>query len=228
MTDQTFQPDTPTETAAAVDAATRHQSGNHPVSSEASGSKDLPESLDAGSEPPTEAFNGLLELAGRIAELEAKLKEAEEAKLRTLAEMDNQRRRLARERDDIRRTAAAALIEDLLPALDNLQMGLAIAAQHPEAAPVVQGFTFVVQQIETTLGNHNLEKLVPAPGSTFDPNLHEAVGEEDSATAAEGTISRCQRSGYQLNGRLLRAAMVILSRGAAAPDGGPPPATAEA
>ncbi|MGF1450790.1 MAG: nucleotide exchange factor GrpE, partial [Opitutales bacterium] len=155
----------------------------------------------------------------RVAELERalvaadlKAKEAEDARLRTLAEMENQRRRLARDREEARRTAASKIIEELLPALDNLQMGLQMAGNHPEAANVAKGFEFVVQQIESILATNGLEKIDPGPGEDFDPHKAEAVGQEASPEVEDGQVLRCQRAGYELNGRLLRAAMVVIAK----------------
>ncbi len=135
--------------------------------------------------------------------------------LRTLADMENLRRRLARDREEIRRTAAANVIEDLLPALDNLRIGLDSAANHPEAANVTKGFEFVVQQIEQTLSSHGLTRLSPEPGSDFDPNLHEAVAQQPHDTIADHQVISVTRVGYTLNERLLRAASVVVSSGPA-------------
>lgn len=129
--------------------------------------------------------------------------------------MENLRRRLAREREDIRRTAAASVIEDLLPALDNLQIGLDAAANHPEAKAVTQGFEFVAQQFRQVLSDHGLEKVEPAGGAEFDPNEQEAIGHEAHDDLADGAVIRVQRPGYKLNGRLLRAAAVVVSSGKA-------------
>jgi molecular chaperone GrpE len=141
------------------------------------------------------------------------LKQEKERVARLLADTENQRRRFAREREEIRRTAAAGVIEDLLPALDNLQIGLDAADNHPEAAAVAQGFSFVAQQIRQTLEGHGLSAVNPAQGEAFDPNQHEGVSHEASAEVADNAVIRVQRIGYSLNGRLLRAAMVVVSSG---------------
>lgn len=142
--------------------------------------------------------------------------ENREKHLRVLAEMDTLRRRLSRDREEIRRTAAAALIEDLLPALDNLQIGLDSAANHPEAANVAKGFEFVAQQVQQILEGHGLVGVAPAVGDAFDPNLHEAIGHENSDLVADNGVLRVQRAGYKLNDRLLRPASVVVSSGSAA------------
>lgn len=181
-------------------------------------SKTAPEDTESV-EGTTEDAGQAAPEAGLMAELEKAQAEAAEAKdklLRTVADMDNLRRRFAREKEDIRRLAASALIEDLLPALDNLDIGLTSAAKHPEAAVVTKGFEFVAVQFGQVLQSHGLERLEPAAGVPFDHNLHEAVSQEASADIADHHVIRVMRPGYRLNDRLLRPASVVVSSGPAA------------
>lgn len=153
-----------------------------------------------------------------MAELEKVQSEARDAKdkhLRTIADMDNLRRRFAREKEDIRRLAASALIEDLLPALDNLDIGLSTVAKHPEVSEVTKGFEFVAMQFAQVLQQHGLERLEPAAGEPFDHNLHEAVSQEASDEVADHHVIKVMRPGYRLNERLLRPAAVVVSSGPA-------------
>lgn len=151
-----------------------------------------------------------------MAELEkahAEAKEAKEKHLRVMADMENLRRRLAREKEDIRRMAASSLIEDLLPALDNLDIGLASVANHPEASDVTKGFEFVAVQFTQALQQHGLERIEPAQGEAFDHNLHDAVSQEPSDEVDDHHIIKSVRPGYRLNERLLRPASVVVSSG---------------
>jgi molecular chaperone GrpE len=145
----------------------------------------------------------------------ADVQEYKEKHLRTLADMENLRRRFAREKEDIRRMAASALLEDILPALDNLDIGLSSAARHPEAAEVAKGFEFVAVQLQQILKEHGLERLHPSRGDSFDHNIHEAVAQEASEDVPEDHVLKVVRTGYRLNDRLLRAASVVVSSGQA-------------
>ena len=151
-----------------------------------------------------------------LAQLDAALAEAAKYKdecLRSMADLDNFRRRAARDKEDIRRTAAAALLEDLLPALDNLRLGLQSAMQaHPEAKAVIDGIKLVADQLRSVLQQHGLKEIDPL-GQEFDAKFHESVAAQPSASVPEGHVAQVLRPGYLLNDRLLRAASVVLSSG---------------
>ena len=147
--------------------------------------------------------------------LEKAKKEAEEMKsrwLRSVADMENYRKRIAREKQDIIRNAAARVIESLLPVLDNMKLGLQAAENHPEAKDVTIGFKMVDEQLKRSLQEQGLEELVP-DGETFDPNHHECISHQASEEVEEGKIIQTVRAGYRLNERLIRAANVIVSSG---------------
>ncbi len=134
--------------------------------------------------------------------------------LRAVADMENFRRRSLREKEEARRYAAGALAEDLLPVLDNFELGLESARSHPEASGITQGFEMVYQQLKTILREHGIEEIDPG-GESFDPHRHESTGTEPDDNVPEGKVLKVVRRGYALNGRLLRPAMVLLSAGAA-------------
>ena len=132
--------------------------------------------------------------------------------LRAAAEFENFRKRSHREKEELRKYAISSLIEDLLPALDNLDLGLKAAENHPEAKPVADGFRMVAGQLVSILQNSGLEPLDPL-GEEFDPNYHESVGSQPSEEVEDHKIMQVVRKGYVLNGRILRAANVIVSTG---------------
>ena len=134
--------------------------------------------------------------------------------LRAAADFENFRKRSIREKDELRKYAVSSLIEELLPALDNLEIGLAAADNHPEAKAVSDGFRMVAQQLVAILGNNGLECVDPE-GEEFDPNFHESVGILPSDEIEDHKIIQVVRKGYTLNGRILRAANVIVSSGPA-------------
>lgn len=156
----------------------------------------------------------------KLTELEKAQAEAAEMKsryLRSVADMENYRKRITREKQDILRSAAANVVESLLPVLDNMKLGLQAAEQHPEAKDVAVGFKMVEDQLKKSLTEQGLEELIP-DGEPFDPNLHECVTHQPSDTVAEDTVIQTVRAGYRLNERLLRAANVIVSSGPAQTD----------
>lgn len=182
-----------------------------------------PECADAVAEqekdPLADNAAGLAEETGallqQIEKLQQEVKEHQDRLLRTVADMENLRRRTAREKDEIRKFGIGALIEDLLPVLDNLQMGLTAASKHPETAEVCKGFEVVSRQLAQILENHGLQRIDPAKGEDFDPNRHEAVAYEPSDSVKDSGIITVMRVGYALHERLLRPAAVVVSSGSA-------------
>lgn len=139
---------------------------------------------------------------------------AKEAHLRAVADLENFRRRTAREKDDLRAFAAANVVEELMPVLDNLGFALVAAkADNAELKSLADGVEMVSTQFKTALGNHGLKEINPL-NEAFDPNHHEALSQQTSDDVAEGTVLQVVRVGYSLNGRLLRPASVIVSAGA--------------
>ncbi len=135
-----------------------------------------------------------------------------DAALRARADLDNYRKRVAREKEDAIRYANNSLLESLLPILDNFELGLEAAKNTSEATGIVQGLEMVRKQLEDFLRDHGVE-IVNAEGNPFDPNLHDAVGHEPNSNATEGTVIRQLRKGFKLKDRLIRPASVIVSKG---------------
>jgi len=153
----------------------------------------------------------------QISELEQAKLEAADMKtryLRSVADMENYRKRIAREKQEIIRSAAANVIESLLPVLDNMKLGLQAAENHPEAKDVTIGFKMVDDQLKRSLSEQGLEEILPN-GEDFDPNFHECIAHQASEDVAEDKVIQTVRAGYRLNDRLIRAANVIVSSGPA-------------
>jgi molecular chaperone GrpE len=152
---------------------------------------------------------------GEIAEVDF---QAEAAKLKDLAlraraDLDNFRKRSLREKEDAIRYANNGLLEKLLPVIDNFELGLDAARNATDAASVLQGMSMVQRQLQDFIRSQGLEE-VPTDGEAFDPNKHDAVSQEFNADVPEGQVIRQVRKGYKLKDRLLRAASVIVSKGA--------------
>ena len=135
--------------------------------------------------------------------------------LRTAADFDNFRKRAAREKEDSIRYANTSLLGDLLPLIDNFELGLEAAKSAPHAEAILQGLGMVARQFRDFLSSAGLEE-VPTEGAAFDANVMESVGHEHSDTVPEGHVLRSTRRGYKLRDRLLRPASVFVSQGPAA------------
>jgi molecular chaperone GrpE len=135
--------------------------------------------------------------------------------LRALADLENYRKRAMREKDELRQYGASRLLEDLLPVIDNLSLGLN-AAKAPNADPktIVGGVEMVINSLKTALAGHGLKEINPL-GQPFDPHQHEAISHMPSPDIAAESVCVVVRSGFTLNGRLLRPATVVVSSGPA-------------
>lgn len=153
--------------------------------------------------------------ATRIAELEGEVARLRDTVLRGQADQQNQQRRHQRDRDELRKFATTALLEDLLPSLDALALGLASAQGQTEGRAVAEGFRMAVTQLRATLAQQGLAELNPL-GQPFNPSHHEAVSQEASDTVPEGSVTRVARPGWMLHERVLRPAAVFVSTGPAA------------
>ncbi|MEM0965680.1 MAG: nucleotide exchange factor GrpE [Verrucomicrobiota bacterium] len=183
------------------------------------------EEFSEDSEPETDESpeSALLK---RLDEAEEKAKENQEKYLRSVADLDNFRRRTARERDELRDFAVGSVVEDLLPAMDNLRLGLEAADNHPEAKDVAYGFQMVADQLKKTLEGYGLKESTPT-GEDFDPNLHDCMAHEAHEEVPEGKVIKTVRPGYTLKKRLLRAASVIVSSGSPSEEDGGADSSAE-
>lgn len=164
-------------------------------------------------EPATFTPEQLEELQTRA----AKADEHWDRLLRTTADFDNFKKRAARERQEAVKFANENLLGKLIPLLDNFEMAQA-AAQTNSAADVkslADGVAMIYQQFRQVLLEAGLEE-VDATDQTFDPNLHEAVSQQESTEVPEGHVLQQLRRGYKLRERLLRPATVIVARKPAA------------
>ena len=128
--------------------------------------------------------------------------------LRAKADFENTRKRLLREKEESLRYANQAILSDFLPLLDHLELGLQAASSATDAASVVTGVKLIQTQFERFLAEHGVTPI-DAVGKPFDPNLHEALGQEPAPGKTEGTVLHQRRRGYRIGDRLLRPASVI-------------------
>jgi len=128
--------------------------------------------------------------------------------LRTAAEFDNYRKRVDRERRDLAEYTAADVMSEMLPIVDNLERALAAAS---ETDPLRKGVELTLKQMLDMLRKRGV-KPIEALGADFDPNVHQAVMHEESPEHREGEVIGELRKGYTINDRLLRPAMVKVTR----------------
>lgn len=133
--------------------------------------------------------------------------------LRAAADLENYKKRAARERQEAVQYANETLVSKLLPVLDNFDRALAAAdaGQSADAAALRAGVEMIRQQLHQVLAESGLE-VVDGLGQPFDPRVHEAIGQQETADVPEGQVIQQVRKGYKLRGRLLRPASVIVAR----------------
>lgn len=171
-----------------------------------------PRKEEPGEEPGGERSAGGEDLLRKLDEMSAEATEYKERYLRTVADLENYRKRAVREKEEARKQGISSLLEDLLPVLDNFQLGLKSAEMHDGGSAFAEGFRMVLKQMQTVLTDNGLVPLSP-DGESFDPNYHECVAHLPHGTVEEGHIIEVQRVGYRYQERLLRPAVVVVSSG---------------
>jgi molecular chaperone GrpE len=179
----------------------------------ARGSKtDKVASLDE-SDDKIEAVATVEEADGEATELESLRNERDEFRdllQRKQAEFENYRRRVDKEKESLRDTARAELLEDLLVVIDACEKGLdSMRSESTDAVSraFLDGYEMLLKQLNSLLEKHDV-KEIPGVGATFDPNIHEAVVRETSKDHEEGQILEQYRKGYLIKDRLLRPSQV--------------------
>lgn len=151
-----------------------------------------------------------------LAQAEARVAELTDQLLRTQAEIENVRRRGQRDVENAHKYGSEKLVESLLPVLDSLEKAVeaADAAENDDAKAIGEGVVLSLKLAVDTLGKAGVEAVNPV-GEPFDPNLHEAMAMVPSPDAEPNSVIDVLQTGYSLNGRLVRAARVVVSK---APD----------
>lgn len=185
--------------------------------------KPVPEAAEAESlevpPPDSEAVAQAEAVEADTTQLEAALREAGEqvanykdTMLRMQAEMENLRKRMARDLDRSRKLALEAIISDLLPVRDSLERGLEAAGDAGSLEALREGKALTMKMLNKIMQDHGVEELDPR-GEAFNPELHEAVSMLPSAEVEQGRVLDVVQKGYRLHDRLIRPARVVVSRG---------------
>ncbi len=172
-----------------------------------------PASATGGPETPDQLMQAA---TARIAELEAELAEMKDRWVRAEAETANVRARTRREVDETRQYAVQKFATDVAEAAENLRRGLDAIPPATDREPEIvtrlrEGFTGVERSFLSLLERNGIKREDPT-GQKFDPNLHQAMAEQESAAHPPGTVMHAWTQGWTLNGRLLRPAMVVVAK----------------
>ncbi len=138
-------------------------------------------------------------------------KEAEEVRLRAMAEMENFKKRLQKEKDEQMAYAAESVLADLLPTLDNLDLAIQYGSKDEACKDTIMGVEMTKKLLLDAIKKHGLEP-VGTPGEAFNPEFHEAIAQEEHQDVPAGHIINIMQKGYVLKGRLLRSAKVTVCK----------------
>jgi molecular chaperone GrpE len=150
-----------------------------------------------------------------LVEANAQIGKLRDQLLRTAADFDNYRKRARKDADDAQKKGTEELLKTLLPVFDNLERAMVVADQATDVKAIADGVKMVLKQFTDTLARVNI-KRVSGVGSAFDPTVHEAVQQIETADAAPGTVIAEVQPGYQMGDRLVRAALVVVAKAPAA------------
>ncbi len=155
-------------------------------------------------------------------ELMAKIKDEHEKMLRASADLENFKKRANKEREDVQKFGIEKLLKDFIPVVDNFDRALEHANKQADLASFEKGVLMVKKLFEDTLGKHGV-KAFDSKGKPFDPNFHEAMGQQESAELPPNHVAQELVRGFTLNDRLVRPALVMVTK-APAPPAPPEPA----
>jgi molecular chaperone GrpE len=149
----------------------------------------------------------------KIKASETKVEEHYNRLLRVTAEFENYRKRMEREMNEFRKYANESIVKDVLPTLDNLQRALSTSSGKDEntAESIREGVDMTLKGLLDTLEKHGVVPI-ESLGKPFDPNFHHAVMQEESERHPENTVSQELQKGYMIRDRLLRPALVVVSK----------------
>ncbi len=176
------------------------------------------QTLDERNPDANQATEGASEdLAARVQLLEEQLAGAQDQSLRVAADLQNVRRRAEQDVEKAHKFALEKFAGDLLPVIDSLERGLELSnADDEHIRPMREGIELTLKMFQDTLKRYNLEALDPH-GEPFNAERHQAMAMQESADVEPNSVLKVFQKGYQLNGRLLRPAMVVVSKAPTAP-----------
>ena len=161
---------------------------------------------------PAEEFNDVADAAvDEIIALKAEVQALKDQMLRVAADAENSKRRAEREANDARAFAIQKFGRDLLPVADTLDRALAAPVDDPAVKNFVVGMEMTQKSLLSAFENNGLKKIDPPKGEKFDPHQHQAMMEQPAPDVAAGGVIQVLQPGYELLGRLIRPAMVVVA-----------------
>lgn len=205
--------------ASGADAAADQADGGAPEADEAAGDDAGDAVAEPGAEDPTilEVEGELLEerpvpdLSGELADARAESARYLDDLRRLKAEFENFRKRMMRDQSAVIASASSALVARLLPVLDNFDLAISAAEQSQDFEKMLKGVEMVYGELRDVLRGEGLTEI-EAEGKPFDPQRHEAVVAVEADGVEPGTVVGVVRAGYELQGRVLRPAMVKVAQ----------------
>ena len=165
---------------------------------------------------PAVATDELSALQQQLATAVAAAQEEKDRALRSAAEMENLRRRSAQDVEKAHKFALEKFAGELLPVIDSLERALELADRDNETLkPMMEGVELTLRAMLTTVGKFGVEQVNPM-GDAFDPNRHQAISMVENGNVAPNSVMAVMQKGYELNGRVIRPAMVMVARAPAA------------
>ena len=165
----------------------------------------------------TEDQQRIVELEAAVIAAESKVVEQKDSVMRAIADADNARKRAQGEIDKARKFALEKFAGELLPVADNLERALQVANPEDEAIkPIIDGVELTLKSFFSTIEKFGM-KVIDPQGQPFNPEKHQAMSMQENAELAPNTVLAVMQKGYEINGRLLRPAMVLVTR---APEAG--------
>jgi molecular chaperone GrpE len=182
---------------------------------------DKPQQDTSAPDSPEETTEIIPPADAELAALQEKADKNWDLYLRTMADLENYRKRAVREKEETGRYASERVVAALLPVLDNLERAIAATEEHGDAEAkqsqtLLEGVKHVQSQFRRALEEFGLQEVIAHAGLPFDPNVHEAVGHVQSDEHPEGAVLNQLQRGYKMADRLLRPARVVVSKGPAA------------
>jgi molecular chaperone GrpE len=178
----------------------------------------IPVEVEPPDDPPPEApaaVDPVAALEQKLAVVEKEKKDNWDRVLRATADLENARKRQKRELDDARFDAKNRVLKEILPVVDNLERAVehttaAETADDPRLKAIVEGVQLVLRQFQTAFERLDVSPVL-AEGQPFDPNVHEAISQQESELAP-GTVVQVLQRGYRAGDRLLRPALVVVAK----------------
>ena len=165
------------------------------------------------SSPPTapSSTDEIDTLRQEVESLRGQLEQSRERALRAQAELENLHKRVARDIENAHKYALDRFVADLIPVLDSIELGIEASNTSNDVESLRQGLDLTLKKLQDTLSRFGVSTLDPG-GEKFNPEWHEAVSAQELPDAEPGTVIAVMQKGYELNGRLVRPAMVVVAK----------------